>query len=139
MFASPYLNPHRDPTPAPPDSTPPPLPAPGEQIEAIAVLPFENTGKNSDNDYLCNGLSESIINSLSAARSLKVRPFSAVSGFKSGTAAAIPSTTMKTAVSVSVFVAHHAAARMGGPAPSWVAQVARNLGLKEAFGRSSAA
>ena len=55
--------------------------APG-QITSIAVLPFENVGGDPDAEYLSNGISESLINKLSKLRSLRVIPWSSVSGFK---------------------------------------------------------
>ncbi|MFB3095714.1 MAG: protein kinase, partial [Candidatus Acidiferrales bacterium] len=55
--------------------------APG-QITSIAVLPFENLGGDPDAEYLSNGISESLINKLSKLGSLRVIPWSSVSGFK---------------------------------------------------------
>ncbi|MFB3140180.1 MAG: protein kinase, partial [Candidatus Acidiferrales bacterium] len=55
--------------------------APG-QITSIAVLPFENVGGDPDAEYLSNGISESLINKLSKLGSLRVIPWSSVSGFK---------------------------------------------------------
>jgi TolB-like protein/Flp pilus assembly protein TadD len=40
--------------------------------KSIAVLPFENQNRDPDTDYLCDGIPESIINSLSALPKLKV-------------------------------------------------------------------
>jgi serine/threonine-protein kinase len=43
-----------------------------KQIESIAVLPFQNASNNSDIDYLADGISESLINSLTELQQLKV-------------------------------------------------------------------
>jgi eukaryotic-like serine/threonine-protein kinase len=42
------------------------------QIESIAVLPFENAGGNEDAEYLSDGIAESLINSLTELRQLRV-------------------------------------------------------------------
>jgi serine/threonine-protein kinase len=42
------------------------------QIESIAVLPFQNTSSNADTEYLSDGLTESLINSLSQLPNMKV-------------------------------------------------------------------
>jgi serine/threonine-protein kinase len=44
----------------------------GEAIESIAVLPFENGTGDAEADYLCDGLTESLINTLSQIPDLKV-------------------------------------------------------------------
>jgi uncharacterized protein (TIGR02996 family) len=44
----------------------------GQSIESIAVLPFENGTGDPESDYLCDGLTESLITSLSALPELKV-------------------------------------------------------------------
>lgn len=49
-----------------------PAPASDVQIESIAVLPFENATGNTDLDYLSDGLSESVIERLSALPQVKV-------------------------------------------------------------------
>ena len=54
----------------------------GEAIDSIAVLPFENVGGDPDAEYLSDGITESLINKLSKLRSLRVIPWSSVSGFK---------------------------------------------------------
>jgi serine/threonine protein kinase/tetratricopeptide (TPR) repeat protein len=43
----------------------------GQAIDSIAVLPFGYTGTNSDLEYLCEGMPESIIGSLQQLSSLK--------------------------------------------------------------------
>jgi serine/threonine protein kinase/Tfp pilus assembly protein PilF len=43
-----------------------------EPIESIAVLPFENGTGNAESEYLCDGLTESLINTLSQIPDLKV-------------------------------------------------------------------
>jgi TolB-like protein len=45
---------------------------PEEAIDSIAVLPFENVSNDSDWDFLSDGISEDIINSLSQMSDLKV-------------------------------------------------------------------
>jgi TolB-like protein/Tfp pilus assembly protein PilF len=42
------------------------------QIESIAVLPFQNTSSNADTEYLSDGVTESLINSLSQLPNIKV-------------------------------------------------------------------
>ncbi len=46
--------------------------APRPQIESIAVLPFKNESGNPDVEYLSDGVTESLINSLSQLSQLKV-------------------------------------------------------------------
>ncbi len=55
-----------------------PAPAPGAPIESVAVLPFENAGGNPDDEYLCDGITESLIGSLSKLPGLRVVPRSLV-------------------------------------------------------------
>ena len=57
-------------------------PASGDQINSIAVLPFENRSGNSDTDYLSDGLAESLIYRLSQLPSLKVSPTNSVLRYK---------------------------------------------------------
>lgn len=45
---------------------------------SIAVLPFENASRDSDGDYLTEGITENIINSLSKIAGLRVTPRSTV-------------------------------------------------------------
>ncbi len=51
-------------------------------IDSIAVLPFENVSKNKDLEYMSDGITESLINSLSEVASLRVLPRSSVFQFK---------------------------------------------------------
>jgi serine/threonine-protein kinase len=53
-------------------------------VEALAVLPFVTDAKDSDSDFLGDGMTISLINSLSQVRDLKVRPYSSVTRHKSG-------------------------------------------------------
>jgi TolB-like protein len=43
-------------------------------VDSIAVLPFENSGSDPEMEYLSEGVAETIINSLSRLRSLRVVP-----------------------------------------------------------------
>ena len=54
----------------------------GDQINSIAVLPFENRSGNADTDYLSDGLAESLIYRLSQLPGLKVSPTSTVLRYK---------------------------------------------------------
>src|SRR5262249_14954878 len=51
-------------------------------IESIAVLPFENQSNNSDADYISDGITISINNSLTRVPQLKVIPNSVTSHYK---------------------------------------------------------
>jgi len=53
-----------------------------DQINSIAVLPFENRGGNADSEYLSDGLAESLIYRLSQLPDLKVSPTSSVFRYK---------------------------------------------------------
>ena len=53
-----------------------------EQINSIAVLPFENKSGNADTDYLSDGLADSLIYRLSQLPNLKVSPTSSVMRYK---------------------------------------------------------
>jgi TolB-like protein/Tfp pilus assembly protein PilF len=53
-----------------------------EQINSIAVLPFENRSGTSDTDYLSDGLADSLIYRLSQLPDLKVSPTSSVIRYK---------------------------------------------------------
>jgi len=52
------------------------------QIESIAVLPFINQSGNADNDYLSDGMTETLINSLSQLPNLAVKARSSVFSYK---------------------------------------------------------
>jgi TolB-like protein/tRNA A-37 threonylcarbamoyl transferase component Bud32/Tfp pilus assembly protein PilF len=54
-------------------------------IQSIAVLPFENASKNADDDYLGDGLTDTLIHQLSGLRSLRVMARATVFRYK-GTA-----------------------------------------------------
>ena len=51
-------------------------------IRSIAVLPFTNVSNNPDTEYLSDGISESLINSLSQISNLRVVPRSSVFRYK---------------------------------------------------------
>jgi serine/threonine-protein kinase len=51
-------------------------------IDSIAVLPFENTSRDPDNEYLSDGISSSLINILATVPKLRVMAQSAVFRFK---------------------------------------------------------
>jgi TolB-like protein/Flp pilus assembly protein TadD len=70
------------------------VPAPGEVprsrlstevIDSIAVLPFENASGDPETEYLSDGITESIINSLSRLPKLRVIPRSTVFRYKGQT------------------------------------------------------
>src|SRR5271168_154262 len=52
------------------------------RVDSIAVLPFENRSVQGDTEYLSDGVAESIINSLSRLRRLRVMARSSVSRYK---------------------------------------------------------
>ncbi len=52
------------------------------QIESIAVLPFINQSGNADNEYLSDGMTETLINSLSQLPNLTVKARSSVFSYK---------------------------------------------------------
>jgi serine/threonine protein kinase len=54
----------------------------GEAINSIAVLPFVNASGNSDLEYLSDGMTESLINSLSQLPHLSVKASSSVFRYK---------------------------------------------------------
>ena len=54
----------------------------GQAIDSVAVLPFVNTGGNPDTEYLSDGITESLINSLSQLHQLRVVPRSTVFRYK---------------------------------------------------------
>jgi serine/threonine-protein kinase len=53
-----------------------------KQIESIAVLPFANESGNADNDYLSDGMTETLISSLSHLPNLSVKARSSVFRYK---------------------------------------------------------
>ncbi|HEX8847540.1 MAG TPA: protein kinase [Pyrinomonadaceae bacterium] len=57
-------------------------PNPGDAIESIAVLPFDNQSGNPDAEYLSDGLTESLINSLTRLPNLRVVARSSVFRYK---------------------------------------------------------
>jgi serine/threonine-protein kinase len=78
-------------------ATPPPVSLPGERvhtggvstplvttptgrapIDSLAVLPFSNMSGDPDSEYLCDGITESVINNLSRLEVLRVVPRSVV-------------------------------------------------------------
>lgn len=58
-----------------------PTPAP-QSIDSIAVLPFLNQDRDPDTEYLSDGLTESIINSLTQFPNLRVSPRASVFRYK---------------------------------------------------------
>jgi serine/threonine protein kinase/tetratricopeptide (TPR) repeat protein len=54
----------------------------GQSIDSLAVLPFANMGSNPDADYLSDGITDSLIDSLSELPNLKVMSRSAVYRYK---------------------------------------------------------
>lgn len=54
----------------------------GRSIDSIAVLPFENGSNDEEVDYLCDGLTESLINTLARLPGLKVISRNSVFTFK---------------------------------------------------------
>ncbi|HYM13019.1 MAG TPA: protein kinase [Bryobacterales bacterium] len=59
-----------------------PLPESGKAISSIAVLPFANASRDPDAEYLSDGITESIINSLAKLAQLRVTPRSTVFRYK---------------------------------------------------------
>jgi len=55
---------------------------PVKQANSIAVLPFVNASRDPDTEYLCDGITESIINSLAQLSQLKVTPRGTVFRYK---------------------------------------------------------
>jgi serine/threonine protein kinase/Tfp pilus assembly protein PilF len=53
-----------------------------DAIESIAVLPFANVGNDPSTEYLCDGISDSIISSLSRLPALKVMSLNSVLPYK---------------------------------------------------------
>jgi eukaryotic-like serine/threonine-protein kinase len=59
------------------------VPHAGSSIDSLAVLPFTNVTADPNTEYLSDGLTESLISSLSQLPNLSVRPRSAVFRYKS--------------------------------------------------------
>jgi TolB-like protein/Tfp pilus assembly protein PilF len=57
----------------------------GEAIDSVAVLPFVNVSADPNTEYLSDGISDSIINSLSRVPNLKVMSLSSVLRYKGQT------------------------------------------------------
>ena len=60
-------------------------PAPSRRshaVDSVAVLPFVNAGNRQDTDYLCDGITESLINHLSEIPRLRVVPRSTAFRYK---------------------------------------------------------
>lgn len=55
---------------------------PGKQIDSIAVMPFANASGNPDLEYLSDGITESLINSLTRVPDLSVKARSSVFTYK---------------------------------------------------------
>src|SRR6516225_4944787 len=55
---------------------------PGEAIRSVAILPFENVGADPEMEYLSDGITESIISSLSQLPRVRVMARSAVFRYK---------------------------------------------------------
>jgi adenylate cyclase len=53
-----------------------------KMIDSLAVLPFENASADSEMDYLSDGITETIINSLSQFPKLRVVPRNTVFRYK---------------------------------------------------------
>ena len=58
------------------------LPAKGRSIESVAILPFVNASADPDAEYLSDGITESLINSLSQLPKLKVMSRDSVFRYK---------------------------------------------------------
>ncbi|NOT49278.1 MAG: tetratricopeptide repeat protein [Acidobacteria bacterium] len=56
--------------------------SPTKQIESIAVMPFVNESKNEEVEYLSDGMTETLIKSLSELPNLNVKPRSSVFRYK---------------------------------------------------------
>jgi len=54
----------------------------GEAIDSVAVLPFENMGADPETEYLSDGITESLINSLSQLPNVRVIPRSTAFRYK---------------------------------------------------------
>ena len=57
-------------------------PAVSAAIDSVAVLPFENAAQDTEIDYISDGITDSLIDHLSRARSLKVMARATVMRFR---------------------------------------------------------
>ena len=55
-----------------------------KRVDALAVLPFENSSRDPEMEYLAEGLAEGLIERLSLVPGLRVSPWSAVRPFRDG-------------------------------------------------------
>jgi TolB-like protein/Tfp pilus assembly protein PilF len=62
------------------------VPPASRAIDSIAVLPFRNAGRDLDTEYLCDGITESILNSLARFTQLRVTPRSTVFRYRTSEA-----------------------------------------------------
>lgn len=62
-----------------------PFAASPEQIDSVAVLPFENATQDAELEYLSDGITENVINTLSQIPNLRVSPRSSVFKYKNST------------------------------------------------------
>jgi non-specific serine/threonine protein kinase len=60
----------------------PPAPKASKTIDSVAVLPFANTSGDSEMEYLSDGITDSLINSLSQIKKLRVVPRSLAFRYK---------------------------------------------------------
>jgi len=58
----------------------------GEVVDSVAILPLANIGNDPETEYLCDGITESIINSLARLQGLRVMARSTVFRYKGKTA-----------------------------------------------------
>ena len=77
--------------------SPEPLPANVAEVRSVAVLPFENLGNQTDDEYLGVGIADALITKLSNIRRVVVRPTNAVVNY---TNAKPPLTTIGSALKV---------------------------------------
>lgn len=54
----------------------------GSGLQVLAVLPFENSANDPETEYLCDGLTDSLIRQIAGIHTLLVRPVNAVAAFK---------------------------------------------------------
>jgi serine/threonine-protein kinase len=57
-------------------------PAPPDSIQAVAILPLSTEAGDPDMEFLGQGITESLIHSLSQVQALKVRPFGSVARYR---------------------------------------------------------